>query len=295
MPPRREVARPGSPTRTGQLLQDQPTPKQTVSVRDSAITGEDLDQSLPNRWQSPLEYGIREKERPDRRKVWNTFVSIAMSAQRRGWSRIRFIEHVTQQTHHKYRRTDKFPVRRRRNNGLWRQLCEFSRDDARALHYLDTAWDQARLNLADAVEKIGAELSNEAVEFAWSWDDRLASECDDLTKVERGVMDYLVTWTERRGRIDITCDCRSVGAHVGIGKSHALNLLKSLAARGLLIKHSAGTSRSWKDRHGEQHVSGRAAIYSLAPLSTPSPKVDLVKSPGMSKSTVGGWAEVDHH
>jgi IclR-like helix-turn-helix domain-containing protein len=152
----------------------------------------------------------------------------------------------------------------------------------------------ATLNLANAVDRTLADLHADAVELAWLWEERVASGVDDLNKGEMGVMDYLVVWTERRGRPDVTCPIRKVAAHAGISPSYAHRLLAQLTRKGLLIKHSSGWSKTRKRLDGTTTHRGQAAIYALALITVLPAKGDLVKSPRMPKSPAGGRVEGGH-
>ena len=94
-------------------------------------------------------------------KIWGRMVSIAMSAQARGWTQMEFINEVTKTE----RRKNSIGQKRLMQHKLWLQLKACSRDEGHALQQLEKAWEQGiehRMNegfhtaedlIADAVER----------------------------------------------------------------------------------------------------------------------------------------------
>ena len=72
-------------------------------------------------------------------KIWGRMLSIAMSAQARGWTQIQFINEVTKTE----RRKNSVGQKRLTEHKLWLQLKACSRDEGHALKQLDKAWEQA--------------------------------------------------------------------------------------------------------------------------------------------------------
>src|SRR6185312_883469 len=71
-------------------------------------------------------------------KIWGRMLSIAMSAQARGWTRMEFINEVTKTE----RRKNSFGQKRLTEHKLWLQLKACSRDEGHALQQLEKAWAQ---------------------------------------------------------------------------------------------------------------------------------------------------------
>ncbi len=63
---------------------------------------------------------------------------------------------------------------------------------------------------------------------------------DGLDDTDILVMDYVIVWTEKRGRSEVTRPCRDVADHAGISKDTAYRRLKALTERRLLILVSCG-------------------------------------------------------
>ena len=97
-------------------------------------------------------------------KIWGRMLSIAMSAQARGWTWIDFFNEVTKTE----RRKNATGQKRLMQHKLWLQLKACSRDEGHALDQLEKAWEQGvehRMNegfrtaedlIADAVERPGS-------------------------------------------------------------------------------------------------------------------------------------------
>jgi len=71
-------------------------------------------------------------------KIWGWMVSIAMSAQARGWTQMQFINEVTKTE----RRKNAIGQKRLTEHKLWLQLKACSRDEGHALKQLEKAWAQ---------------------------------------------------------------------------------------------------------------------------------------------------------
>ena len=170
-------------------------------------------------------------------------VKIAMSAQLRGWTETEYLTEL-----HHYR------------HGIWRQLT--TRPGGRQMHdaagykALRSAWVAAVDNNKDRGIRTKEEIATDAVELAYMWADRITDDTDNLTPAESAVMGYVISETERRGFLRVTCPCREVGEFAKVPSRTAARILLRLTARGLLINHYAGRRR----RPGNK---GRAAIYGL--------------------------------
>ena len=220
-----------------------------------------LNHALPTGHIDRLYFGI--PDNPTEKQVWNSFVSLAMSAQCRGWSQVEFENEVTGRPCIRIRGQRRWVTHR-----LWAQLVERSRDPNKSLR---KAWDQADLNLDDRNWRDREELAAAAVENAWAWQDRLAAATDDLEAETAMVMDYVVGQVEKRGITRVTCPAREVAAHAGVSRNTAWRRLQQLTERGLLIQYSKGWyAKPPKKVEGQPQrsrpSSRRAAIYSLPDL-----------------------------
>ncbi|ASQ87355.1 hypothetical protein CE197_18540 [Mycobacterium intracellulare subsp. chimaera] len=195
--------------------------------------------------------GIPEAQKLSAAKVWGAFVSIAMSAQLRGWTHIQFTEEVTRQE-----RRNIYGTRRWTRHKLWIQLDDFSRDKPHAFKSLDSAWDQATANLTDSGMRTPEDLKTSAIKRAWQWTDRIAADTDGFDDIDKRVMDYVITSVEERGLAHVTCPARAAAEHAKISAMTARRRLLNLAAHGFLVQHSPG----W---YSADSSSRRAAIYSL--------------------------------
>ena len=231
-----------------------------------------LDHALPAKHFDRLRLGVP-RDRVEPRLVRNVFVSIAMSAQRRGWTQNEFIGLATTRTWWKHN-----AITMTGSYGLWAQLGSMSR---RPMRDLDKAWEQAASNLRGEGMWTYEDVRANAVEAAWAWADRLAAAVDDLEVTEAMVMHYVVDQVEKRGMSEVTCPCREVAAHVGCNKNTAFRKLRDLTERGLLIQESPGHASKKKfvtdkitGKTKTEIVGGQAAIYRLADPFVTSPSND---------------------
>jgi hypothetical protein len=273
-PPRNEAARPGTDSRTGSLLQDdRSTTTQTGSVRDSAITdrqrvvagcdplggGDDLAEpqlrrALPTWAINTLGTGVK-GSRPDARRVWGEFVSIAMSARRRGWTEFQFLDEVWSQE-------TRIVKGGNRVFGFWpltvQLMSSVKGSMTRAHRQIDGAWLTAGDNLMSAgTLTTTEEFINAAIENAQAWLDRLDENLDGLSVTQTLVMRYVSESVIKRRNSKVTCPCREVGSATGMAYRTANYTLRELAGgKGFLILHDRGA-------HSEDPKYWRAAIYSL--------------------------------
>ena len=243
-----------------------------------------LDHALPAKHLDRLRRGVPQ-DRLEPKTVYNAFVSVAMSAQRRGWGEGEFVGHVTSETWstvngHKMRHP----------YGLWAQLCALSR---RPYQDLASAWEQAAANLRDDAMWTTEDVRSAAVETAWAWGDRLLAGVDRLDPIDAKIIDYVIVWTEKRGRSEVTCPYRDVGDHAGISKTTAHRRMRRLTARGLLILENPGHASTKKFVNGKVTlVGGKAAVYRLgSPELAPLARWDTDECPGSTYVPHGGWAE----
>lgn len=205
----------------------------------------ELNRALPGWAVDYIQFGFPEDQARDRRKLWGACVRIAMSAHRRGWSESEYLTEITLRKH-----------------GLWRQLTT-RRDgrpypDAKGYKELRSAWEAARLNVNDVGSRTRDEIASDAMDLAFMWVEWITDHPGQLSDIEAGVMGYVISETERRGMLRVTCPGREVAEFSKTSHRTAARVLNRLVERGLLIKHSPG--RRWK----KGSPSGRAAIYGLA-------------------------------
>ena len=163
--------------------------------------------ALPEWAIDKLVFGLREDQGgSDPRKVWGECVSIGMSAYRRGWTRNEFVDEVT-----KYEKKKGARGRKRwTEHRLWVQLRSYNSSPKAAFKALDKAWEAAVANLNGVGMRTKEEIRDDAVERAFLWADRLTDDVDGLTETEAAVIGYVMSETERRGMMRVTCPSRSV-------------------------------------------------------------------------------------
>ena len=208
--------------------------------------------ALPEWAVDKLVFGLREDQGgSDPRKVWGEGVRIAMSAYRRGWTRNEFVDEVTKCEKKKDARGRK----RWTEHRLWVQLRSYNNSDKAAFNALDKVWEAAVANLNGVGMRTKEEIHDDAVERAFLWADRVTDGVDELTETEASVIGYVMSETERRGMMRVTCPSRAVGEYAKVSAMTAFRTLAALTAKGLLVRYSPG-------RRGEVG-NRRAAIYGL--------------------------------
>ena len=209
-----------------------------------------LCRALPGWATDAMRFGIPAKEARDPRRVWTMAMKIAMSAYRRGWSEAAYTTEIALWQH-----------------GLWRQLT--TRPDGRPMSKksgyksLWSAWEAGVVNANNVGIRTKEEIASDAVELAYKWVDRITDNVDGLGDVEAAVMGYVISETERRGYLRVTCPCREVAEFSKTSPMTAARVLGRLAERGLLVKYSPGRRGTGSGR--------KAAIYGLqdfGPLGT---------------------------
>jgi hypothetical protein len=204
-----------------------------------------LDRALPQIYVDAMKNGLPQKDAADKRKVWTMVMRIAMSAYLRGWSEMQFVAEMTKSETHKTRQ----------EHPLWLQLRRGS-SKRTAYRELHRAWDVAVINANSVGLRSLEEICNDAVERAYLWADRLTDGVDSLTDAEGAVMGYVISETERRAMMRVTCPVRDVAEHARLPVMTAYRTLDMLTTKGLLVRESRGRPGKPSNR--------RAAIYSLA-------------------------------
>jgi hypothetical protein len=207
-------------------------------------------------------------------KIWGRILSIAMSAQARGWTQMQFINEVAKTE----RRKNAIGQKRLTQHKLWLQLVACSGDEGHTLKQLDKAWAVGIEHRMNEGFRTAEDLIANAVEAAWAWDERLTEGKDGLSDNEALVMSYVIAYIEKRQMSRVTCPSRDVGEFTGIPHTTAVRILKRLTDNGFLVQFSRG---AYSKRPGNR----RAAIYGLGdPFSlryggrgAPSPKAYAYK------------------
>ena len=174
-----------------------------------------------------------------------------MSAYRRGWTRNEFVDEVTKCEKKKDARGRK----RWTEHRLWVQLRSYNSSPKAAFNALDKAWEAAVANLNGVGMRTKEEIRDDAVERAFLWADRITDGVDGLTETEAAVIGYVMSETERRGMMRVTCPARAVAEYAKVSAMTAFRTLAALTAKGLLVRYSPGRPGKVGNR--------RAAIYGL--------------------------------
>jgi DNA-binding MarR family transcriptional regulator len=204
-----------------------------------------IDRALPQIFVDAMKNGLPQQDARDKRKVWTMIMRIAMSAYRRRWTEMQFVTEMTKCEKHKTRQ----------EHQLWAQLRRGSSDRA-ACKALHKAWDTAVANANNVSMRTREDIRDDAIERAFQWADRITDNLDGLTPAEAAVAGYVISETERRGMMRVTCPVRYLAEHAKLSVMTAHRTLDVLTARGLLVRESRGRPGKSGNR--------RAAIYSLA-------------------------------
>lgn len=223
-------------------------------MTNDPIEAIEINRALPPWALTALRTGI-DRKKPDPRKVWGKFVSIAMSCRKRGWTEVQYVEEMWAEE------TRIFPGGEK-VFGHWpltiQLLSSVKGSKIRAQRQIDRAWATAGDNLLrECTLKTTEDFLAQVQEFAYAWDERLDDHVDNLSVTQKLVMRYVTASVEKRHNSKVTCPCREVGAVVGIPHRTANYTLKVLARRGFLVLHDKGT-------HSKDPKYRKAAIYSLA-------------------------------
>jgi hypothetical protein len=205
-----------------------------------------LNRALPSWAVDAVRFGLKGKEGHDSRRVWGMAVSIAMSAQQRGWSEQDYVNEINRHESH-----------------LWHQLKTGKKgrptSEGTAYKALEQAWVAARDNLIDLGERTRDDIRADATELAFLWTDRLADNVDGLTDTQIAVMRYVICQTEERGMFKVTCPVRQVGEFAKVSIKTASRTLGALTDKGLLNRYSRGTH--------SPNGTGKASIHGLKHLT----------------------------
>ena len=246
-PPTTEVGRPDDAnTEAAQGLPDQGV--------DSSLLPTAINRALPSHILHILATGAPGRN-PGARQVWGKVVSVAMSARRRGWTEMQYIDEVWSK---KTRRGDDG----RKTHGYWpltnQLLVSAKGNELRAHREVERAWKTAGDNLLQEHSlKTPEDFIADVIESAYAWEDRLDEGVDNLSITQKRVMLYVTTSVSKRRNSKVTCPCREVGAAAGIPYRTANYTMRHLADKGFLNLHDKGT-------HSADPKNWKAAIYSLS-------------------------------
>ena len=222
-----------------------------------------INKALPQLYVDLLLDGPPSGEAESAARVYGHLVSVAMSAYRRGWTELQFLDEVVARS-----RVGSGGHRRWQEHRLWVLLTSYRDSEAAAMKTLQKAWDTAVANLNDIGERSKRDVRDDAIERAYLWTDRITDRLDGLSDIEAAVLGYVVSQTEQRGMMRVTCPARAVAEHAKVSTMTAHRSLGVLLAKGLLIRH-------YKGRPGNP-AKRRAAIYSLSDPSQLPPCADGV-------------------
>lgn len=214
-----------------------------------------LSRALPTWAINTLRTGVSGMgRRPDARKVFSRYVSIAMSARIRGWTEMQFLDEMWSQETRIFGGGKVY--------GYWPltiQLITGAKGNkARAHRSINQAWAMAQDNLlAEGTLRTTGEYANEAIENAHAWLDHLDDHPDGLSDTQQLVMRYVAESVIKRSNSKVTCPCREVGSAVGLHYKTANYVLRRLADLGFLVLHDRGA-------HHKDPKYWRSALYSLA-------------------------------
>jgi hypothetical protein len=214
-----------------------------------------LTRALPTWAINTLSTGVK-GHCPDGRKVWAQFVSIPMSARRRGWTEFQFLDEVWSQQTRIVKGGNKV-------FGYWpltiQLLTSVKGNMGRAHREINAAWLTAGDNLMSAgTLTTTEEYINGAIENANAWLERLEENLDGLSVTQKLVMRHVSESVIKRRNSRVTCPCREVGSATGLHYRTASYTLRELARKkGFLVLHDRGA-------HSEDPKYWRAAIYSLS-------------------------------
>lgn len=184
----------------------------------------------------------------DRRQRYGRLVSIAMSAQHRGWSQGQWRTEIAANT-------DEEPSQ------LWEQVVKDARGSRkRAYKTLASAWAYAEAFLADnGGTRNLADFGDDAEELAHAWLDALDDPelLPDLTLTERTTLAHMATQLISRRMTRVTVPVRDLAPVIGGSIMTASRALGALTDKGWLTRIVRGT-------HGPQGATGTASIYAFA-------------------------------
>jgi len=145
---------------------------------------------------------------------------------------------------------------RPRDNEMWDEIThrgsrelaphQYERMVAKAFKYAEE--DITRGTLPDADHKVYIDAVIEL------WTTAIARDTVQLSAVEAGVLDYVMTSMRVRQYTDVTCPARQVGAAIGINHMTAWRAMGKLDRAGVLVCRSPGNA-----------AKDEAAVYVLSP------------------------------
>lgn len=142
-------------------------------------------------------------------------------------------------------------------NGLWRQIST-RRRRKQAFRTIDRMLSKIWKCAVDNIGRgFNPEREKDILVTAKQWSLAIANPAFSLSNSEADVLDFVIHEVARRKFRKVTLPGRDVAEHTGLSHKGAVDALKSLRDKGILICHSRGT---WVGLGNK----GRAAIYSLA-------------------------------
>lgn len=184
----------------------------------------------------------------DMRPVWRQVHQVATSAVANNWTETEFRNSVQDGV----KTAEGKPA-----NRLWRMLTHRrgrKQKWATVDRLLSSAWNAAVENIANG---FNPQREADILATAEQWSHAIANPCFALSNSEADVLGFAIHEVTRRKFRKVTLPGRYVAEHTGLSHKGAVDALRSLTARGILVQHSRGTWVGLGNR-------GRAAIYSLA-------------------------------
>ncbi|MDP7724770.1 hypothetical protein [Mycobacterium sp. TY814] len=184
----------------------------------------------------------------DMRPAWRQFHQAATSAVANHWTETEFRNFVQDGIKTAEGKTA---------NRLWRVLTHRrgrKQKWATVDRLLSSAWNAAVENIAKG---FNPQRERDILLTAELWSHAIANPCFDLSNSEADVLGVACSEVTRRKFRKVTLPGRLVAELTGLSHKGAVDALRSLTAKGILVQHSRGT---WVGLGNK----GRAAIYSLA-------------------------------
>ena len=176
-----------------------------------------------------------------------------MSACRRGWTRNEFVDVVTKCEKKKDARCRKWWIEHR----PWVQLRSYNSSDKAAFKALDKAWEATIENLNGVVMRHEGRDPRRRRRAGFLRADRITDGVDGLTETEAAVIGYVMSETERRGMMRITCPPRAVDEYAKVSAMTASRTLAALTAKGPRVQYSPGRPSKAGNRRGSHLRAGR--------------------------------------
>ena len=209
-------------------------------------------QSLSSQWVDLIRDG---EPLATRNQAHGYLVSIAMSAQIKGW------------TESEYRTAIASPDKG--STGLWDQIMRGQRNKPeRAYKALARAWETATAYLKDnGGLRYLSDVGDDADEHGTGWLDALADPGLVTTRTPKhhAALEHIASETIRRRMKRVAIPVRQLAEHLGVSPRYACTVLHDLIADGWIVSVHRGS-------HSSKGATGDASVYRLeqAPVRWPA-------------------------